>query len=55
MGLHATLPLWVADTWVEALSATDGPTAQLKKQLEVAEGLLEHLGIAFLATVAGGP
>lgn len=51
MGLHATLPLWVADTWVEALSATDGPTAQLKKQLDVAEGLLEHLGIAFLATV----
>jgi formylglycine-generating enzyme required for sulfatase activity len=51
MGKLETLPLWIADTWVESLSATDGPTAQVKKQLEVAEALMEHLAAAFLCTL----
>ena len=51
MRLVDRLPLWIADTWVESLSATESATARVKKQLEVAEGILELLGVSFLASV----
>lgn len=43
------LPLWLADTWVEASSMTEGSTGRYKKQLELLEALLEYLGMVWLS------
>lgn len=46
----SNVPLWLADTWVDAVSSREGPTGQVKKLFEFAEGLLELMSVGFLAT-----